>query len=150
MPDHRLHVPVAWLIAAAYLLVLIALAFWPFGGGAVDGRTNLEPLETIGRALRRGPASGQFRLLIGNIVAFVPLGLLLPIVAPRARSLAAVFLAALALSAAIELGQLAVSLMIGFAYRSTDVDDIILNVLGAVIGYGAFRVVTYRAHPDSH
>jgi len=49
---------------------------------------------------------------------------------------------ALTLSAAIELGQLAISLWLGYAYRSTDVDDVILNTIGAVLGFMAFVAVS--------
>lgn len=129
----------AFVAFALYLIVLIALTFAPFGSDNDLGkRINLEPFATIRSALRHGSGSGVFRLMVLNIAAFVPLGLLLPVVASRARGLVVVFLLALSLSVAIELGQLAVSQYVGYAYRSTDVDDVILNVLGAVIGYVVF------------
>ena len=53
----------------------------------------------------------------------------------RRRSFALVFVAALVLSFAIEPGQLAVSIALGFAYRQADIDDVIVNVCGAVVGY---------------
>lgn len=40
-------------------------------------RLNLEPLATIDRALELGPRSPSFTLMLGNIAAFVPLGILL-------------------------------------------------------------------------
>jgi len=131
-----------WL-GVAYMLVLGALVFLPFGGAMDLGdRLNLQPFATIDRALELGPRSVSFRLLIGNIAAFVPFGILLPLVLPlvvRTRwSAALVLIGALWLSAAIELGQLAISYWIGAAYRSTDIDDVILNVLGAGVGYIVF------------
>lgn len=124
-----------WL-AAVYLIVLAALVFLPFGRGMDLGdRLNLAPFATIDRALELGPRSLSFRLLIANIAAFVPLGILLPLVIRTRWSAAVVVIGAFGLSAAIELGQLAISLALGFAYRSTDVDDVILNLLGAVLGY---------------
>jgi glycopeptide antibiotics resistance protein len=126
-----------YLAFALYLLVLLVLTFAPFGAGSeIVDRINVEPFATIRSALRHGSGSVVFRLMLGNIAAFLPLGLLLPRVAPRAaRSIAVVLVLAVALSSAIEVGQLAVSQALGYAYRSTDVDDIILNVLGALIGY---------------
>ena len=41
---------------------------------------------------------------------------------------------------AIELGQYAISAWVGYSYRSTDIDDVILNVLGALIGVAIFVV----------
>jgi glycopeptide antibiotics resistance protein len=60
----------------------------------------------------------------------------------RRRSLLLVVLAGLALSVAIEAGQLAVSMALGFAYRTADIDDVIVNVAGAVLGYAIYIAVT--------
>lgn len=127
-----------WLLMG-YLVVLGLLVFLPFGRAMDLGdRLNLDPLATIERALELGPRSPSFRLMIGNIAAFVPFGLLLPLASRSLRSPIVVLVCAIALSAAIELGQLAVSVGLGYAYRSTDVDDVILNVLGALVGYVLF------------
>lgn len=137
--EGRRYRAVAIVAFAVYLVVLLALTFAPIGADNELGkRINLEPFATIQSALRHGPGSGVFRLMILNVVAFAPLGLLLPMVASWARGLVVVFVVALSLSAAIELGQLAVSQYVGYAYRSADVDDVILNVLGALVGYFLF------------
>lgn len=127
-----------WLLVA-YLGVLAVLVFVPFGRGMDLGdRINLEPFATIDRALQLGPRSLSYRLMIGNIAAFIPFGILLPMILRTRWSLPVVVIGAVALSAAIELGQMAASVWLGFAYRSTDIDDIILNSLGAVVGYVAY------------
>lgn len=54
-------------------------------------------------------------------------------------------------SVAIEAAQLGIGLLAGYPYRMTDVDDVLLNTLGAAIGYGAWRAIaraTQRARPD--
>ena len=53
-----------------------------------------------------------------------------------------VVLVGLGLSAAIELGQLAISLHLGYGYRAADVDDVILNTLGTLIGLGVFVITS--------
>ena len=122
-----------WLLLL-YVLGLGLLVFLPFGRPMDFGdRLNLDPFTTIERALQLGPRSSSYRLLIGNIVAFVPFGILLPL-AFRRLSIASAFVIAVALSVGIELGQLAVSTYLGYAYRSTDIDDVILNVTGATVG----------------
>src|SRR5688572_33215462 len=124
----------ARLLLVVYLLVLGFLVFLPFGRGMDLGdRLNLDPFVTIDRALELGPRSLSFRLMLGNIAAFVPLGILLPL-AFRRLPIAVAFVTVVALSAAVELGQLAMSTYLGYAYRSTDVDDLILNVCGATLG----------------
>lgn len=120
----------------AYLVVLLLLTFLP-----LDGLDNGQPVDlrlglfrTINFAFSRGLESHQFVVLIGNIAAFVPLGIFVPLLLGRA-SIVRVFVIALALSTAIELGQLAVSVAVGYAYRTADVDDVVTNVFGAMIGY---------------
>ena len=124
-----------------YLALLGTLTFRPAGsaGTQPDLRINVRPFATIAPALRAGPRSFAFRVMVGNVLAFIPLGLLVPLARPR-YGVALALLIGLALSAATELGQLGVSLAVGFGYRSTDIDDIILNVLGTAIG--ALTIVT--------
>src|SRR3954451_16563661 len=126
-----------------YLLVLLALTFFPFdgfsGNQAVDLR--LQAFRTINFALRQGIRSHEFLVLVGNLAAFVPVGLLLPAVIGR-RSLLVVLVAGFGLSLAIEAGQLAVSVELGFAYRSADIDDVIVNVVGAGLGYVLFLMLS--------
>ena len=92
---------------------------------------------TFRLALRQGVGSHEFAVAIGNLVAFAPLGILVSVLA-RKRSLLLVFTVAFLLSTAIELGQLSVSAAVGFGYRTADVDDVVVNVFGALIGYAAY------------
>ena len=93
--------------------------------------------KTIHKAVELGPRSVSFRLMIGNILAFVPLGILLPM-ALRVRnpfvSLATVAVGALTVSVLIEATQFLISQSLGYSYRSTDIDDVVLNVAGALVG----------------
>ncbi len=127
------------LVAIAYLAALLTLTFLPLTTRhAVD--VNLVPFHTIRYELSRGLGSYPFALLLGNLAAFLPVGALVPLLARR-RSLLLVIASAFVLSAAIELGQLAVSRAVGYTYRSADIDDVIVNVTGAVLGYLAFRLL---------
>ena len=130
----------AWLLVG-YLLVLGALTFLPLDGfdtaDPVDLR--LQAFRTINFALRRGVTSYQFLILLGNMAAFVPLGILVPL-ALRRRSALLVFVSAAAASIAIEIGQLALSVALGWAYRSADIDDVIVNVAGAMVGYALLLI----------
>ena len=40
---------------------------------------------------------------------------------------------------ALETAQLGVSLLIGAAYRSVDINDVLLNAAGVLLGYALFR-----------
>jgi glycopeptide antibiotics resistance protein len=47
---------------------------------------------------------------------------------------------ALTVGLSIELAQLAVSLVIGGAYRGVDINDVLLNAAGVLIGFACFRL----------
>ena len=141
----------AGALMAAYAVVLLALTFFPFDGlsGNEPVDLRLQAFRTINFALRKGLGSLEFLVLIGNLAVFVPLGMLLPLVFGR-RSLALVLVAGLVVSLAIELGQLALSIALGFAFRSADVDDVIVNVCGAALGYLLFlAVATVRTRRET-
>src|SRR5688572_18037265 len=74
----------------------------------------------------------------GNFIMLFPLGIYLPLLFRRLRKLSgflAVLLISLLASVGIEILQLATN------YRSTDVDDIMLNTIGAGIGFIVFQLL---------
>ncbi|WP_399388617.1 VanZ family protein [Thermoanaerobacterium sp. CMT5567-10] len=50
----------------------------------------------------------------------------------------------------IEITQLLVSLIYGFAYKICDINDFILNVFGALIGYISFKILLPIFKKDNH
>jgi glycopeptide antibiotics resistance protein len=77
------------------------------------------------------------------VVLFLPFGLLFPLVFRGRPSIAAVALAAFAVSVSIELLQYA-GRWVG-SPRWSDVDDVIFNLIGALLGYAILRVVETAA-----
>jgi glycopeptide antibiotics resistance protein len=77
----------------------------------------------------------------GNVVLFIPLGILLPLVWKRLRFWRAIQIA-VALSISIELLQY-LSRILG-SYRLADVNDVILNVLGACLGLAVVTLLRLR------
>ena len=80
------------------------------------------------------PTSPEFHYVIENILLFIPLGILLPMRFSFARRWKGMIGIALFLSLAVEILQ--------FVFRcgKSEVDDLIANVLGAVIGLGIYSV----------
>jgi glycopeptide antibiotics resistance protein len=72
--------------------------------------------------------------ILGNFIMLLPMGIFLPILFRKMDNLLLVFLAALMTSTLIEFLQLATK------FRSADVDDIILNTAGAVLGFLFYRM----------
>ncbi len=109
----------AAFLCALYAAGALAVLFGPASGAPVDG-TNLEPFHTIRRQLDRG----LYAQLVGNVLLLAPIGFTLRL---WGWSFGRVLLAVSALSFAIEAGQALVG-------RVSDVDDMILNVFGALAG----------------
>ncbi len=95
---------------------------------------NLTPLATIRAMLEYGGTGQKLINLAGNVLIFVPLGALPPLLWRRWRHLWAAVLLSLGASCAIECAQL-------FVGRSVDVDDVLLNLLGGVTGYLLARLM---------
>lgn len=94
------------------------------------------------------PESRRFCLqnLLGNIVLFLPFGVLMPLAFARFNAFLRVLLFAAAASSAIELTQY-VSRQFG-SYRYVDINDVILNVSGACLGYACLAIVRRYALAD--
>ncbi|GIE93944.1 antibiotic resistance protein VanZ [Paractinoplanes rishiriensis] len=81
-----------------------------------------------------------------NILMFVPFGVLVPLLRPRADSYRRLFGLAAAASAGIELVQLIVMLTLG-SRRTVDVNDLIANTAGALAGLLVLRLaIPHRKH----
>ena len=68
-----------------------------------------------------------------NVVMFLPLGFLIPTIWEELGKLRYILAAGCGLSALIEVSQL-------LSLRGTDVDDVIMNTLGAVLGFGLYKL----------
>lgn len=110
----------------------------------MHAHVNLRPFRTIRLFTRLlVPPVREYlvriaiRNLLGNIFLFTPLGIFLPVLFPPLRKFFRTMLSVTVIISAIELCQLA--LMVG----SCDIDDLILNVFGASIGYGLYALSAF-------
>lgn len=71
-----------------------------------------------------------------NIILFVPFGFFMPLLWKRFALLHKVLSISFLFSLAIELSQL-------FNFRTTDIDDLLMNTLGGVIGFYLFKLVNH-------
>jgi len=98
---------------------------------------NFIPFKTIIYYLFLADINLDIRVtnLAGNIIGFVPFGFMLPILIKRFNNLTVIIIATFTLSLTYELFQLL------FRYGTFDIDDLILNILGGVLGYIPFRII---------
>jgi len=114
-----------------YLAVLMKLLIFRQGAMGFGGG-NFVPLKTIFNYLDDAPTLGiALRNLGGNIMIFVPLGFFIPLL-HRTSKWKAVLIIAFVASLTFEIIQGV------FKVGIFDVDDILLNALGAMIGYWVF------------
>ncbi len=110
---------------------------------------NAVPLATLRFQLDGGITPFELRQIVGNLLLLLPLGVYGPILTPRLRSFPAILLVGAGLSALIEIGQLTVASAYGFPVRVADVDDVLLNTLGVLVGYLLWRAWSASASVDS-
>jgi glycopeptide antibiotics resistance protein len=75
--------------------------------------------------------------LLGNVVVFMPFGLLFPMLTENGKNFFVMLLNAFLFVLGIEIFQLF------SAFGAFDVDDILLNCLGAALGYGVYRLIDH-------
>ena len=127
-----------------YLIVLAYVCFLSEAYGRTEMQNtyhyNLIPFREIIRFYTYRELIGieAFVLnLIGNVIAFVPFGFMMPILKMKYRYSKKVIGMTFLLSLTVECIQLLTRV------GSFDVDDLILNTLGGIFGFGLFHVVNW-------
>ncbi|MDD3218143.1 MAG: VanZ family protein [Lachnospiraceae bacterium] len=91
------------------------------------------PFQGMIEMLQGGISMYAIINLGGNLLMFFPVGFLFPLLWERFRSMKKTVCTGFLISLMIECSQL-------FLARGTDVDDLILNTLGTLLGYGCYRL----------
>ena len=132
-----------WVLFILYLLALTYLMFFAeslgrTGNAQADYAYNLELFKEIRRFYTYREQLGMKAVLLnlgGNVVGFMPFGFFLRVVSRRGRGLHNAVLLAFGLSLCIETVQLV------FKVGSFDVDDLLLNTIGGILGFGLYKLV---------
>lgn len=101
---------------------------------------NFIPLGSILPILTQNNFLVTVRQIIGNVILFLPLGFFVPLVWKQQTNISLVLKIGFIFSIGIEVTQFLISLILGFTYKVTDVDDVILNTFGCLIGYFLFKI----------
>ncbi|MGG4192946.1 VanZ family protein [Paenibacillus jamilae] len=115
-------------------LFYLALVYMVTGVGNIWVIGKYETLIRISEINLLPFASEGITTYILNTILFMPLGFLLPTIWPQFRTIKNVAYTGLFFSLAIELSQL-------LNHRITDIDDLLMNTLGAIIGYLIYRAL---------
>ncbi len=126
---------IGYCISLVYLTIL-----WQLPGSSFPPEhyfLNLRPFVWLYEVYDMGVKKMTQQLLL-NIGMFIPYGLLLPLAVKRMRSFRKVALTVLCSTVAIETIQY-------FLGRSADIDDVIMNLTGGLLGYLFYTFLARRA-----
>ncbi|TWT06301.1 VanZ family protein [Planococcus sp. CPCC 101016] len=122
---------------AVYFLTMMHLVFFPIEVNLGEYRnqtpwyksTNFIPVLTI-----------DVKTFVLNIIMLMPFGMYLPFLSRKIRSVKQASRLGFYVSLSFELTQLVIRILLGSG-RSTDINDLIANTLGAVIGFLLIRQI---------
>ncbi|WP_425276373.1 VanZ family protein [Streptomyces carpinensis] len=120
----------AFVFMVAFAVVLARLTLQPSPSSTHLVHTNLHPGRSLRATLDQPGLREAVKQIGGNLLLGVPFGVLVPVVAPGARGLLRVLLLTVIVMLLVEFAQGA--LITG---RAFDIDDVILNTTGALVGY---------------
>jgi glycopeptide antibiotics resistance protein len=141
-----------------YLLILLSVSFilivvfFPFPTDAnkisfmiqngLGNKNNIIPGKSILNYIVNafyGDLGQLIYQFLGNIILFIPFGFAISLYFREHDSnIKSALLLSFIFSLLIEILQLIFGLLLGYYYRSADIDDVILNVFGGLIGYIIF------------
>ncbi|MFE2438102.1 VanZ family protein [Streptomyces sp. NPDC059409] len=130
LPLRLLATACAFVFMVAFAVVLARLTLHPSPASEALAHTNLHPGRSLRAYLDQPALRDAVKQIGGNILLGVPFGVLVPVVAPRTRGVLRVLLLTAVVMLLVEFAQGA--LVTG---RAFDIDDVILNTGGALIGY---------------
>ncbi len=99
---------------------------------------NIVPFRTIVAQIKHANSIWALKNLLANILLFMPWGFLLPLIQERLKTIIPFMCLSLVFILLIEMTQFV------FLIGQFDVDDIILNLVGAILGYIVAWVLSSR------
>lgn len=121
-----------------YLLLLSYLVFFSpnYGRNHFERSLNLVPFRNITSLLTEDKSIKVIAInIFGNILAFGPMGFLLPIIFPKTNKFINILIICTLASVFIEATQYTI------AAGASDVDDVILNVFGGFLGISLYKIL---------
>lgn len=126
---------------SVYIVFLISIVFFPVflksDGYPVD--YNFIPFATLKNYFMLKKTYGTVAVL-GNIAILIPWGMLFGAVFKKRKALT-FWVSTVAFCISIELIQHLMNVIIGYRMRCVDIDDFILNMAGAAIGFALYCLV---------
>ena len=139
-----------WIIFGIYLTGLVVFTFFPFPyqkyliqvmiEDNLGSANNLIPFNGVKEAIEVRYFSTVLRQYTLNILLFIPLGFAPSILFSKIK-IKHIILIGFLTSLTIEVVQVIAGFFIGYNYRSFDIDDLIMNSFGTIIGLLIFKIL---------
>lgn len=120
-------------VTTSHIITLFVFSYYIIGVLTMTGIGKLHPFSP---RLVLIPSEDLIKVTIDtilNVILFMPLGFFLPLLYKEYKTIGKVTLAGFILSLSIELVQL-------FGRGATDINDLITNVIGTIIGYAIYKL----------
>ena len=142
----------AAVLLMAYIVFAAKYFFFPiyFAGDGLHGTglgLELIPVQPLVEQARHMGTAVFLRNVGGNILAFLPLTFLCAAAYPRFRRFGASAGLAALCSLGVELTQLLINLLTHVQNRAVDINDMLLNTIGGMLGFACWRLASaaYRS-----
>lgn len=131
-----------------YMTAVISITFFPLtydpslkqASDVLSQRLILKPFQTTISYVCLSNPFVIFVQLGGNIIMTIPFGIMLPMIAKN-KKIYFYLLLILALPLFIETSQLVLGIILQTFYRTADIDDVIYNFLGGMIGLSIYKLL---------
>lgn len=133
-------ITIGWILFYIYILLLSYFLFFSerYGRGLQTQECNLKLFKEIKRFIKYREQIGWEGFIVnicGNVLAFMPFGFLLPLLNRAYRKFYIIAVLSILFSLIVETVQLLLKVGV------FDVDDILMNSLGGILGYIVFMVI---------
>ncbi|MFD8031507.1 VanZ family protein [Streptomyces sp. NPDC059717] len=130
LPLRLLAMALAFAAMVAFAVALARMTLEPSPASQELIHSNLRPGSSLRAYLDQPATRDAVKQIGGNILLGVPFGIILPVLAPKTRGILRVGAVTAIVMLTVELVQGAV-----ITGRAFDIDDVILNTAGALLGY---------------
>jgi len=137
---------ILWALCILYITGVISITIFPI---IFDSETmfftedviNLSPFSTIHELIFDNSNTETVLLqLVGNIIMCVPFGIAFPFIIKH-KNIFLYLIDAIIFPVIIEIVQLTICLISNSFYRTIDIDDVILNFVGVLVGYFIYMIL---------
>ncbi len=146
--------PVIATVSIVYLIIILLLTLQPLF--ISSHKITIDEIRLYGMPWNIKPFSliipqwknvllgqkGAFNQFFGNIIIFIPVGILMPFIFKKTKKFLWALLGGFLFTFCIESLQFIIYIA-GMCLREFDVDDLILNTFGAIIGHFIYKIMFY-------